>query len=96
MQLIKNKIHIYVNGRLMREGMMCPEACLFSECLNWPVKYFPFLYKPCFFKLTCIKYSDTIECLFLVLWFVRKHLYQLLCFSVRNRFTFRGNRLGQR
>lgn len=43
----------------MREGVMCPEACLFSKCLNWPIKCFAFLYKPCFFKFTWITYSHT-------------------------------------
>jgi len=38
---------------------MCPEACLFSECLNWPIKYFTCLDKPCVFKFTRIKYSHT-------------------------------------
>lgn len=50
----------------MREGVVCPEACLFSVCLNCSIKYFIFLCKPNFFKFTCIKQSHIVECLFLV------------------------------
>lgn len=38
---------------------MCPEGCLFSECLDWPIKYFTFLSKPCFSKFIRIKHLHT-------------------------------------